>query len=201
MNSSRMPVLRRTPRLIAMLALAGILALMCSTGASIANATDAGTITGQGEGTQSKANPSATLAECVAVGVQAERAATFQGEMAALPGTSRMEMRISVLERLPREFAFHMVSAPGLGVWRKSAPGVKTYTYLKQVTNLAAPAVYRGQVQFRWINDKGHPFKTALLITSRCKQPLETPAPVTEPAGPAPTETTPKASTGTSGAA
>ena len=54
-----------------------------------------------------------------------------------------MEMRVDVLERLPGEALFHTLSAPGLGVWRSCRPGVKVYRYLKQVTNLAAPAVYR----------------------------------------------------------
>ena len=52
-------------------------------------------------------------------------------------------MRIEVQERLPGEELFHTVSAPGLGVWRGSAPGVKIYQYVKQVTNLSSPAVYR----------------------------------------------------------
>ena len=63
--------------------------------------------------------------------------------MTAVPGTAKMEMRIDVLERAPTETAFHAVTAAGLGVWRTAAPGVKTYRYLKQVTNLAAPAYYR----------------------------------------------------------
>ncbi len=189
-------------RALLTLALTCVIASMCAMGASIAAATNTGTAQAvQGEGTQTKANPSATLAECLVVGAQAERAATFEGEMAAIPGTARMEMRVNVLEKLPRELAFHMVTAPGLGVWRKSAPGVKTYTYLKQVTNLSAPAIYRGEVQFRWMNDKGRPIKAALLLTTRCRQPSETSAPVTEPPATAPAETTGKATTATPGAA
>jgi hypothetical protein len=204
MITSWMSASRRVPRVLVALALSCTIALMCSLGASIAGAAGTDTGTGQatqGEGTQTKANPSATLAECLSVGAQAERAATFEGEMAAIPGTVRMEMRISVLERLPRELAFHMVTAPGLGVWRKSAPGVKTYTYLKQVTNLTAPAIYRGEVQFRWMNDKGRPIKVALLLTNRCKQSSETPAPVAEPPAGTTTETAGKTNAGTSGAA
>ena len=67
---------------------------------------------------------------------------------------------------------FHTVTAPGLGVWRGSAAGVKTYTYIQQVTNLSAPASYRGAVRFRWLNAKGRVIKQQELRTPRCEQPL-----------------------------
>ena len=68
----------------------------------------------------------------------------FSAEMTAVPGTMRMAMRIDLEERAPDEVEFHTVTAPGLGVWRSSDPKVKVYKYLKQVTNLSAPAFYRG---------------------------------------------------------
>jgi hypothetical protein len=184
--------LRKMPRMLLVPAL--VCALALGAAAQAWSATPATTTTtGQGEGTQTKANPSATLEECLATGTQAERAATFEGEMAVVAGAVRMEMRINVLEKLPHEVLFHTVSAPGLGVWRRSALGVKTYTYLKQVTNLSAPAIYRGAVEFRWLNDKGRPIKSALLLTTRCHQPLdsssETAPPSTEPQTKAPSET------------
>jgi len=60
---------------------------------------------------------------------QAERSATFSGEMTAIPGSARMTMRIDVQERMPGEALFHTLSAPGLGVWRGSDPKVKSYRY------------------------------------------------------------------------
>jgi hypothetical protein len=129
--------------------------------------------------TQAKPTASATLEECVTSTVQAERSATFSGEMNAVPGSAKMEMRIDVLERAPREAAFHAVSAAGLGVWRVAAPGVKTYRYLKQATNLAAPAYYRGAIRFRWLNAKGKLIKSAELRTARCLQTVQA---VEEPA-------------------
>jgi hypothetical protein len=112
----------------------------------------------------------ATLEECTTAQQQAERAATFSGEMTLVPGTARMEMRIDVLERDPNATTFHTVAAPGLGVWRVAAPGVKTFRYLKQVTNLAAPAFYRASVRFRWLNAKGRLIRTDELLTQRCLQ-------------------------------
>src|ERR1700724_2111130 len=102
---------------------------------------------------------------------QIERSATFSGEMTAVPGTARMAMRIEVLESAPGEVGFHAVAAPGLGVWRDSDPRVKIYKYLKQVTNLSAPASYRALVRFRWMGAHGHVIKRAERITSRCEQP------------------------------
>jgi hypothetical protein len=120
----------------------------------------------------------ATLVGCVTAVNQAERSATFAGEMTAITGSAHMQMRIDVLERLPEEASFHTVAAPGLGIWRGSAPGVKVYKYLKQVTNLSAPAFYRGAVRFRWFNAKGRLMRSEELRTPRCQQPAP---PATQP--------------------
>jgi hypothetical protein len=119
---------------------------------------------------------SATLEQCLTAGPQAERAATFAGEMASVPGSARMEMRIDVAERLPQEVNYHTLSAPGLGVWRTSVPGVKVYRYLRQITNLAGPAFYRGVVRFRWLSSHGRLLAVAILHTKRCEQPFTSPS-------------------------
>jgi hypothetical protein len=137
--------------------------------------------------TPSKPVVSATLQECLTTGSQDERSATFAGEMNVVAGTSKMEMRIDVLERLPGEANYHAVSAPGLGVWRSSAPGVKVYKYLKQVTNLSAPAFYRAAVRFRWLNAKGRLIFATELHTPRCEQPA--PVTPTTPSTPSPPST------------
>jgi hypothetical protein len=121
---------------------------------------------------------SATLEQCVAALAENERAATFVGEMTAIAGSARMEMRIDLLERLPGQARFRTVSAPGLGLWRASAPGVKVFRYLKQVTNLAAPASYRGAVHFRWLNARGRPMRALELRTASCAQPAAPAAPL-----------------------
>jgi hypothetical protein len=118
---------------------------------------------------------SASLVQCLTASEPAERAATFAGEMAMVAGASRMAMRIELLERVPGETTYHPVAAPGLGVWRMSDPGVGVYKYVKQVTNLSAPADYRGLVSFRWQGSHGHTIKREERRTRRCSQP----APVT----------------------
>ncbi|HYM53862.1 MAG TPA: hypothetical protein VES97_00755 [Solirubrobacteraceae bacterium] len=132
-----------------------------------------------------KANASATLEQCVTAVAQTERSATFSGEMTAIAGSARMEIRIDVLERMPAEPVFHTVTAPGLGVWRTAAPGVRVYKYLKQVTNLSAPAFYRASVRFRWLNARGRLIKALELRTPRCEQP-EAPAASSSPMAVAP---------------
>ena len=148
-----------------------------------------------GAGAQALAPPaagsvSATLEECVTATVQEQRAVAFSGEMTAVAGTTRMAMRVDLEERARGEQEFHTVTAGGLGVWRSSDAKVKVFKYVKQVTNLSAPASYRGFVRFRWLNSKGHVIKRADRLTSRCQQPS---APVE------PVETGPGGGTGTTG--
>ncbi len=120
---------------------------------------------------------SATVEQCVTAVTQGERSVTFSGEMTAISGSVRMAMRIDVQEQAPGGAAFQTINAPGLGVWRSSDPGVKTYRYLKQVRNLLAPAFYRAAVRFRWLNANGRLIKAVERNTPRCGQPAPPPAP------------------------
>jgi hypothetical protein len=138
-------------------------------------ATASATQTGQPDGEGQAPIASATLQQCVTAVAQDERSATFSGEMTATSGTVRMEMRIDVQEQRPAEALFHTINAPGLGVWRSANSGVKTYRYLKQVTNLSAPAFYRAAVRFRWLNASGRLIRFTERHTSRCEQPAPPP--------------------------
>jgi hypothetical protein len=153
-----MKMLSTPPRLRVLLATACALAWAAAMQAPLA-------------GAESPPGASATLEGCVTSVLQSERSATFAGEMTAVPGAARMEISIELLERVPGETQYRIVSAPGLGAWRSSAAGVKIYTYIKQVTDLAAPAFYRGEVRFRWLNAKDRPIKFAQMRTTRCEQP------------------------------
>jgi hypothetical protein len=119
----------------------------------------------------SRLNVSAAVNQCITAEAQEERSATFMGEMSAIPGATKMEMRIGVLEWGSLEADYHTVSAPGLGVWLSAAPGVKVYRNFERVTNLTAPAFYRGVVRFRWLNAKGRLIASTELHTHRCEQP------------------------------
>lgn len=114
---------------------------------------------------------SVTLEQCVTSTVQTERSATFTAQMVATAATQKMAMRFELQERMRGETDFHTVVAPGLGAWQRSEPGVKIYKYVKQITNLAAPAAYRAVVRFRWLGEKGRVLKRAELHTQKCVQP------------------------------
>jgi hypothetical protein len=168
-NSAVRLMARTGRRMAPALAVGAVAAWMALAPQALAGSSAGGT--GSPTGSSTKPNSSATLVGCESTGEQAERTATFAGEMSAIPGAAKMEMRIDVLERAIGETTFHTVSAAGLGVWRFAAPGVKNYRYLKEVTNLAAPAYYRGAVRFRWLNGKGKTIKSLELRTPRCWQP------------------------------
>jgi hypothetical protein len=119
----------------------------------------------------------ATLEQCVAGAAQSERSAMFDGEMTAMPGSLRMAIRIELQELSSGEAQFHTVTAPGLGAWRVSDPGVKAFKYNKQVTNLFAPAAYRATIRFRWLNAKGRLMRSSVRHTPRCRQPAATSLP------------------------
>jgi hypothetical protein len=174
----RSPASRYATRLLSSLLACCVLALLWAIPALAATAQVAWTpLAAQ---TDAAGGAAATVEQCVTTGGQVDRAATFSAEMTAVTGTARMAMRIEVQERLPGEELFHTVSAPGLGVWRGSAPGVKIYQYVKQVTNLSFPANYRALVRFHWLNDKGYVIRRAERHTLQCVQPAAevTPTPV-----------------------
>jgi hypothetical protein len=118
---------------------------------------------------------SALVEQCVTGVNQFERSATFSAQMTAIPGTQRMAMRIEVQERMPTEEAFHTITPGGLGAWRQSDGGVKIYKYLKQVTNLTAPAAFRALVHYRWTDGKGRVIRRAVRHTPICREPVEVP--------------------------
>jgi hypothetical protein len=113
---------------------------------------------------------SATLEQCISSTVPVQRSVTFTGQMVAVAGTQRMGMRIVLQQRAGGDEAFHDVEAPTLGIWRYSEPGVRIYRYVKQITNLSAPAAYRAVVRFRWTGDRGRVVKHAVLRTASCAQ-------------------------------
>jgi hypothetical protein len=121
------------------------------------------------------AQPVASVEQCLTAANQAERSATFDGQMTAIAGTQRMSMRIDLQERTASEPSFHAIAGSGLGVWRASDPGVKIYKYVRQVTNLPAPASFRALVSFRWIGEVGRVIRHTTRHTAPCEQP-EAPA-------------------------
>jgi hypothetical protein len=152
-------------------------------GTAATAATAPGAQSGQAGGGGQEPSASATVEQCVPAPVQSERSAVFAGEMTAMSGSARMAIRIEIQELLPGEGTFHTITAPGLGVWRFSDPGVKAYKYVKQVTNLFAPASYRAKLHFRWLNAKGRLMRSSERHTPRCRQPAATTFPPSASSG------------------
>jgi hypothetical protein len=148
------------------LALVGALALLAWAQAAFADTGPHTSAPAPADGTASVG-----IEQCVTSTVQAERSATFTAQMTATATTQKMAMRIELQQRLHGESEFHTLAAPGFGVWRTSEPGVEIYKYVKQVTNLEAPAAYRVTVRFRWMDERGHVFKRDELHTPRCVEP------------------------------
>ena len=117
----------------------------------------------------------ASLVACQVAADQADRSATFAGQMVATGSSNAMEMRIDLLERTGTATGYALISAPGLGVWRQSAPGVQIYRNVRQVTNLPAPARFRATISYRWIDTRGRVVRQATRLTSVCAQPDERP--------------------------
>jgi hypothetical protein len=136
---------------------------------------------------------SATVEQCVTATAQADRSVTFTGQMETIPGAHRMAMQIVVQEHLPGEAGFHTLAAAGSGTWQRSEVGLKIYKYVRQVTDLPAPAGYRAVVLYRWLNERGRTIRREERHTSVCRQPAERPAPAPSPES-APSRTTPPAS-------
>lgn len=119
--------------------------------------------------------PSVTVTDCHPSADVQQRYASFSGQMDALPGTSRMAMRFTLLERLRASGHFRAVPLRDLRSWRRSRPGASGYIYTQRVTALRDGGWYRMRVQFRWYDASGAVLKTAYVRSAGCHQPLVLP--------------------------
>jgi hypothetical protein len=124
---------------------------------------------------------SATVEQCLTASTQAGRAVTFTGQMETVAGAHRMAMQIVVEEHTPGEAGFHLLTPGGVGVWQRSEVGVKIYKYVRQVTDLPAPASFRAIVFYRWLGERGHVLKHDERRTAVCREPSEPPMSGTTP--------------------
>lgn len=82
-----------------------------------------------------------------------------------------MAMRVTLEERQAGSRTFTPVYAPGLGGWHPSAPSVRVFRYLAQVTSLTGPADYRALIDFRWLALGGRVLRAARRRTPECAVP------------------------------
>jgi CARDB len=117
----------------------------------------------------------ANLTACHAGPEAADRSAAFTASMPAVRGTERMWMRFDLQQRTPRRSSFATIRVPGLGAWKKSAPGRSGFIYDQTVRELAAPGDYRAVVRFRWYAANGELLRSKKRTTSTCRQPDQRP--------------------------
>ena len=120
---------------------------------------------------------SATVEQCMTAATQAARSVTFTGQMETVAGAHRMAMQIVVQEHVRGEAGFHTLTAAGLGTWQHSEVGVKIYKYVRQVSDLPAPAAFRAIVLYRWLGEKGRVIKHEERRTPVCRQPATAASP------------------------
>jgi len=113
----------------------------------------------------------ALLTSCERGPTDLDRAAVFEGQMRALRRTARMQMRFTLQARGPDTTRWSAVAAPGFGSWVSSAAGTSRYVYTKRVEGLLAPAEYRVQLRFRWLNAAGRSIATTRRSSRLCRQP------------------------------
>lgn len=111
------------------------------------------------------------LTACVKAVAQADRSATFEGDMQRRSGAARMQIRFTLQTRTPDLPRWARVAADGFGTWNSSKTGVRRYVYTKTVRNLPAPGRYRAVVDFRWLDAKGRVIDRARRASAACRQP------------------------------
>jgi hypothetical protein len=106
-----------------------------------------------------------------------DRSVSVSAVMRPLPGTEKLEMQFSLLERSGGSATFQTVVRAGdLGVWISpkdptlgQQPG-DVWELSKPVINLDAPASYRLRVAFRWIGAHSNVIGTAVRLSRSCNQ-------------------------------
>jgi hypothetical protein len=113
---------------------------------------------------------SARVVNCERGPALENRLALFRGAMRRIPSTQQMSMRFKLQERVGQG-AYKTIKAPGIGIWRKSRPGVKRFAYRQRVLALAEGSSYRVIVSFRWYDANGVVIKQMRRRSPACKQP------------------------------
>jgi hypothetical protein len=97
-----------------------------------------------------------------------ERLATFYARMRAVPGTNRMWMRFTLIDRSSDGASF--VATPKLAKWRKSRPGVRTFGYRQTITGLQRGGSYAATVEYRWLDSRNHTIRSIRRTSADCHQ-------------------------------
>jgi CARDB len=106
--------------------------------------------------------------------------AAFHARMRLVSGAERMAMRFTLIEETAADRS-EPVRAPGLGRWRWSKPGVRSFGYRQGLRNLPENAAHRVLVDFRWYSADGTELERAKRRSAACRQFVELPNLVVRP--------------------
>ena len=109
------------------------------------------------------------VSECSEGPEASDRFVEFRGDMRQVAGSESMWMRFTLQERVG-DRPFVKVRTPGLGVWRKSRPGVPRFVYRQRVLELAKGSEYRTRVRFRWYDPSGNVVEEEVRRSPSCRQ-------------------------------
>jgi hypothetical protein len=110
------------------------------------------------------------LKRCTTGASPADRKATFQAWMHAVPGTARMAVRFKLVSHTSEESAQRVEGPDALKVWHRSHVGVTRYAYSQTVKRLAQGTSYRMVVRYRWYDANGEVIKRAKRTSHECIQ-------------------------------
>jgi hypothetical protein len=106
------------------------------------------------------------------------RAVSITAVMRPVTGTQKLAVEFQLLQRAPAAAGWTPVAGPGLGVWvyPTSPPTLgqrpnDVWYVKKPVADLAAPAVYRFEVTFRWLGTGTTVLQTATVFSHPCREP------------------------------
>ncbi len=138
-------------------------------------ASAAGGSTTPGSGpTSTPGRVTASLTACHTAADLADRYATYAAQMVATAATQQMSLRLQLYQHTPGTPGYHLVAGvPGFGVWENSVAGIGVFNYSQEVTSLTAPASFRVQVGYRWLDAGHHVIKRATRTTVACVQPAQ----------------------------
>ena len=125
-----------------------------------------------GQAQSSYKMPASKVLECKSGDSPDTRTATFLGRMKTIPGTDRMLMRFTLMERFGDE-KLHALTVPDLRAWRSAKPGIRDFRYKQTVTALQGGGEYRASVDFRWLDADGNLLRKARRVSGPCNEPGE----------------------------
>ncbi len=98
---------------------------------------------------------------------RAGQEALFRGAVRRVPGTRRMAIRFTLLQRDPGD-RFRVVRARGLARWKKSRIGVRRFAHRQRVRGLSNGSDYRVRVDYRWLSGNGRVLRKRRLSSRTC---------------------------------